>query len=417
MIQGILSFEFLLNQKETGEIEPEFRPIELVFSDNQFTVENYGELIDVNDLFAVFYTHTTGIYELSAGYSNFYTGKLKETPYQIISYYKQVKGGYHFITITCFELDDEIELYNNLIEDLAPRLDENLEKIRQAENTRKLNLIDNLHIRLRNELKYTIFQIERLSNLTKLQKAALIYNSIERIKVLEELREFPVSKKQLKLVVNKLNPSANIDVILQPLLELNLIRRDWIVSKDDKASEDLKNQGEYLFLAKDMILSRVPNKHIIKEFEEKNSELASKYKKNVKDFFRDYNPLSQSFEDTKKLTNILLNPDTYDFFILLKTNYYPLDKIPKIFSEFAVTENLIKDLKELRVITELTDKKDRHWIVLLTDIKPLIVFPEYILPKIMIAFKSKKDKSNLDYRIAKRAYELLELTYPEEISF
>ena len=50
MIQGILTFQFVLNQKESGEIEPEFRPIQIIFRDDEeyFTKENYSELKSVH---------------------------------------------------------------------------------------------------------------------------------------------------------------------------------------------------------------------------------------------------------------------------------------------------------------------------------------------------------------------------------
>ena len=80
MIQGILTFQFKINQKETGEIEPEFAPIQLIFREERFDEDNFSELLADNDLFAIFYQHTTGLYGVKYSYSNFYTGRLKETP-------------------------------------------------------------------------------------------------------------------------------------------------------------------------------------------------------------------------------------------------------------------------------------------------------------------------------------------------
>jgi hypothetical protein len=118
LIQAILTFQFKLNQnEETGEINPEFSPIQLVFQNDQFTEENYGELIQVNDIFSTFYSHTTGITGMKYGYSNFYEGRLKETPYQIVSYFKQLADGTQYLAISLFELDDDIELFEDLIKD------------------------------------------------------------------------------------------------------------------------------------------------------------------------------------------------------------------------------------------------------------------------------------------------------------
>lgn len=135
------------------------------------------------------------------------------------------------------------------------------------------------------------------------------------------------------------------------------------------------------------------------------------------DYFAEYDPFYQPLEDTKKLASILLSPDAYDFFVLMRHNHYPLDKIPKIFSEFAVTEILLDDLKSLNLISEIIDDKERKWICLLTDIKPLIIFPEYLLPKIRDAYKTEIGDGEITLEIAKKALSLLEITYPEKVEF
>ncbi|GAG55138.1 unnamed protein product, partial [marine sediment metagenome] len=123
MIQGILTFKFNLNQNETtGEINPEFSPIQLVFSNKKFEENDFSGLIIENDIFANFYQHTVGILNPKYGFSNYYTGHLKETPYQVYSYFKQLADGTQYLTISMFELDDEIELFEDLIKDMAKRL-------------------------------------------------------------------------------------------------------------------------------------------------------------------------------------------------------------------------------------------------------------------------------------------------------
>jgi hypothetical protein len=287
----------------------------------------------------------------------------------------------------------------------------------RARNSKQLSLIENITIRLKNEIKFTIFQVDRLSNLDKLQKVALIYNSAERLKILEILRESPVSKKELKKRIEKMTSIVNIDILLQPFLELNIIRRDWIRGEKDKKTGELKHQGEYIFLIKDIIFARVPNENLLNHFKETKNELLPIYSQKVTEFFSKYEPFNQRLEEIKKLASILLNPDVYDFFVLMKHNHYPLDKIPKIFSEFAVTEILLDDLKKLNIITELIDDNDRKWICLLTDIKPLIIFPEFLLPKIRAAYKNEDTDGAITHEIAKKALSLLEITYPEKIEF
>ena len=417
MIQGILTFQFKINQKETGEIEPEFEPIQLIFREDKFDEEDFSELLVQNDIFAIFYQHTTGLFGVKYSYSNFYQGRLKETPYQVVSYFKQVADGTQYLAISIFELDDEIEIFDDLIKEMGNRLDVIFDKLTRDRNSKQLSLIENINIRLKNEVKFTIFQVDRLSNLDKLQKAALIYNSNERLKILEILREAPISKKDMKSILEKMTSTINVDILLQPFLELNIIRRDWIKGEKNRKTGEITHQGEYLFLVKDIMIARIPNENLLNHFKETKNELLPTYKQNVVDFFAKYDPYTEALEDTKKLASILLSPDIYDFFILMRHNHYPLDKIPKIFSEFAVTEILLDDLKKLNIIAEIIDDNDRKWICLLTDIKPLIVFPEFMLPKIRAAYKNQDSDGAITYEIAKKALSLLEITYPEKVKF
>jgi len=417
LIQGILTFQFKINQKETGEIEPEFEPIQLEFRDETYNEDNYSKLIAENDIFATFYQHTTGLFGVKYSYSNFYTGRLKETPYQVVSYFKQSADGSQFLAISIFELDDEIEIFEDLIKEMGNRLDKIFDKLTRAKSSKQLSLISNINIRLKNEVKFTIFQVDRLSNLDKLQKVSLIYNSIERVKILEILRDRPISKRELKDILEQFKSTPNVDILLRPFLELNLIRRDWIKGEKDKKTGEIKHQGEYLFLVKDILMARIPNENLLNHFKETKNELLPVYKQKVIDFFSNYDPYTQPIEEIRKLASIMLNPDIYDFFVLMRHNHYPLDKIPKIFSEFAVTEILLDDLKDLNIITEIKDDKKRSWILLLTDIKPLIIFPEYLLPKIREAFKNKDTDGAITYEIAKKALTLLEITYPEKVTF
>ena len=421
MIQGILTFQFKLNQNETtGEINPEFSPIQLAFANKKFDENDFAGLIMEDDIFGNFYQHTVGIFSTKYGFSNYYTGRLKETPYQVYSYFKQLTDGTQYLTISMFELDDEIELFEDLIKDMASRLDTIYDKLTKAANTRQLDLISNVNVRLKNELKYTIFQVERLSKLDKLQKVSLIYNSNERLKILEILRERPAAKSEIKSVVEQMKATANIDILLRPFLELNLIRRDWIKGEKDKKTGVITHQGEYIFLVKDIIFARVPNENLLKHFKETNNDLLPLYKQKSVDYFAGYDPYDEPLENTQRLAAILLNPDVYDFFVLMRSNHYPLDKIPKIFSEFAVTEILLDNLKKLNVITEIKDENKRSWICLLTDIKPLTIFPEYLLPKIREAFRGEEvegKEGKITYEIAKKALNLLEISYPEKVTF
>jgi len=417
MIQGILNFQFILNQEESGEIEPEFRPIKLIFHNKKFNESNYTELISTNDIFGIFYQHTTGIFKDKGAFSNFYTGRLKETPYQVVSYYRQETDSSKYLTISFFELDDEVEIFQDLLNTMAKRLLLIFKKLININPLKQISLLEKIHSKIESELKFTIFQIDRLSQLDKLQKASLIFHSDERLKILEILRERPIAKKELKGILERMKPNINIDVLLDPFLELNLIRRDWIKGEKDKETGIVKNQGEYLFLTKDILLARLPNENILNRLRENKKNLYDIYKDKVADYFSTYDVNKQSVEELKKISGLLLNPDSYDFLALMRNSYYPLDKLPKIFSDWFDIEVILSTLEDLKIVTTLKDKEDQGWVILLTDIKPLIIFPEFLLPKIREFFKSEDKEQKISIEIAKKALELLEVTYPEKVDW
>ncbi len=337
MIQGILVFKFILNQNESGEFVPTFRPLKLIINNEKFTEMNYSELIVQNDIFGIFYQHTTGIVADKGIFSNFYTGRLKETPYQIVSYFRQETDGSQYLTISIFELDDDIEIFMDQIKEMTERLNLIFKKLIEINELKQISLFDQIISKFESELNFTIFKIDRLSRLDKLQKAALIFHSDERLKILELLREGPISKKELKNILEKIKENPNVDVLINPFLELNLVRRDWIKGERDKRTGIIKNQGEFLFLTKNIFLSRVPNVNLLNHLKDTNHEIYPKYEQKVIEFFSKYDPNTQTVEETKKLASILLNADIYNFFVLMRSKFYPLDKLPKIFFSFCQT--------------------------------------------------------------------------------
>jgi hypothetical protein len=409
MIQAILSYQFILQKGETGVFKPEFKPVCLVFNNKDFSRNNYSELIDELDLFAIFYQHTTGITERADDANKFFLGRLKQTPYQVISMYLQDSAENQFMTVSIFELDDEIGIF----EDQVKKMETQLKPLYEDFIKMKGFNLD----KIESEFKFTIFQVDRLTELDKLQKVALIYQNDERLKILEILRERPVSKKELKEILERMKPNPNIDLLLQPFLQLNLIRRDWIKGETGKKKIDVKFQGEYLFLVKDLIFARFPSKDSIHRIKSGKHEVYKEYKKKINEYFANYNVNNQSSEELKELSSALLNPDCFDFYSLMVNNYYPLDKLPRIFSEFVDSKSIVEILTKLNIITTLKDKKGKSWVALLTEIKPLISFPEYLLVKVRDLYRTEKKDEKITYEIAKKALDLLEVTYPEKVKF
>jgi len=217
---------------------------------------------------------------------------------------------------------------------MGNNLDTIFKTLDTAKQTNQISLTSNIIKKLEEELKFAIYQVDRLSNLDKLQKAALIFKSDERLAILNTLREFPLPKREMRSFLETMKENPNIDLLLDPFLELNLIHRDWVRGKREKKTGIIRDQGEFLFLTKDIVLARFPNENLLKHLKDTNSELYSKYNEKISKFFSNYDPLKQTVEETKKLASVLLNPDLYDNFILMRNQFYPKDKIPKIFGCF-----------------------------------------------------------------------------------
>ena len=99
--------------------------------------------------------------------------------------------------------------------------------------------------------------------------------------------------------------------------------------------------------------------------------------------------------------------------ISLCTCFYPLDKIPKILSTWADNEAILEELINLNIIAVIKGNKKRDWVVLFNDIKPIIFWPEYLIPVIRKAYRLK----SITHEVAKKAYDLMEVTYVENIVF
>ncbi len=416
MIKGILSFQFVFHLNDAGVIEPEIRPLQLVFQDKKYNKNNYSDLLVINDLFTVFYQHTTGAKKSEGAFTNFFMGRLKKTAYEIVSYFREENDGTQFLTILIFELDDETEIFMDLIKNMASKLDSIFPALLRAANSRNLSLIETTNTELREQIKLTMFHIERLSNLDKLQKVGLIFSNEARLDILKTLRVHPHSRRELKKKIERERGNVNLDILIEPFLELNIIRRDWIKGDRKRRKKDrdvLQDQGEYVFLTKDVLLVQIPSPKMIKLLKEKEPSIFPTYRRRVNDFFSNYNPNEQEIEKVKKLAKLLLNPDMYDFLALMRENYYPLDKIPKILSEWAETNKILETLQDLSILTVIDDNKKKKWLVLLTDITPLIVFPEYLLPNIRMAFI----ENTITREVAVKAFTLLEATFPDNIEF
>ncbi|WP_371805163.1 hypothetical protein [Candidatus Lokiarchaeum ossiferum] len=422
MVVGIIVYQFKINQDDEGEIEPKFEEIVSELS-NFHQDDNLEDLLSNNDKFRLFYNHTTGIMtKKGRQIKNYIVGRLKEAPYKCLSYYHQETDESQYLIINLFERESEVELFEPIFYHMTERMMPVFETLITA-NLNDFRVVEGIENKLLNEMKFAIFQIERLSNLSKEQKAALIYSSFERMECLRILREGPISRVIFNQKMLEIKRNTNTDLLLKPFTELNLIRRDWARGEFNKKTGKLRGEGEFLFLVKDIALVRSPPIQLVEDMKH-NSYVGAQYLQELYKFYQNYNPTEKINEESELLADFLLDPDIYDFLALLQTRAIPVKKIPHILSEFSEMDKVLAKLKEAKIIKILTDKANREWICLLAQITPITIFPEEILNKISDRTIMKMGSidefslySPITKEVASIALDLLVSTYNEVIEF
>jgi hypothetical protein len=440
MVVGILFYKFEMGLKENGEIEPEFKlkssditeEMKKQFS-NQHEIEN--NIIKNIDLFSIYYNHTAGIMAAKANSDeieqeespksasdNSINIHLKKTPYKVISHFHEIIEGFQYLTVTVFKLDDEMELYNQLLIFLSGQINLVLNQVKTA-NLEDNLIIDSIYSQINLEIKKVMYQMERLSNLTKLQKIALLYNGEERYKTLEILREGPISRKLLSKKIEEVVENPNMELILKSLVSLNIVRRDWAHGVQDRKVGIFWGDGEYVFLIKDVLLVRKPAEQLLAQMK-KNKIIGEKYIEQSTQFFKNYNPFKNYRHESRLLAKTLLNPDIFDFLGFMKDKPMKKKKIPHIMSDFAESDMIISFLIDIGILALIKGTDDEDWLCVLSEIAPLAIFPEYLIDHIQSKMLKKNEKitdelkeERITTEIAAKALTLLENTYQEEILF
>ena len=206
MVVGIGVYSFELNIDDSGEVKPEFRQLSYEPSE-EFKDINVKDVLKSDDLFKIFYDQTTVTAqnkEETEGKKDGETpqkkpllGKIKGAPYKVISnFHQQSLDNAQYLTIAIFHLDDDVDLFEEIMGILAQRIPKVYLRIAQ-ENIKNAQVWESVETDMLMELKYAVFQIERLANLTKVQKVGLIYRSPEKRKTLSFLRKGPISRRKL----------------------------------------------------------------------------------------------------------------------------------------------------------------------------------------------------------------------------
>ena len=95
---------------------------------------------------------------------------------------------------------------------------------------------------------------------------------------------------------------------------------------------------------------------IIVEQMQKNQLIGQEYQKIITEFYDHYDPFGNLIEESKILAKFLLDPDVFDLLSLLKTQSYPLVKMPKIMSDFASFDQIIKSLLDAQILVSIKEE-------------------------------------------------------------
>jgi len=245
-------------------------------------------------------------------------------------------------------------------------------------------------------------RVSKMKEITEEQRYAFIFRDEVRNLMLDKLADGSMTKDGLAKWLSKEveREVTDIDGLLAPLLKTDLVT-ELNISKGKKVSL------EYVFLLRDVALIRTPHIELFKAAKagQMSPELKDPYQKAVEKFFKTYRIDSK---DSRNIAEFISNPDTYDIIRVLRDGYMTREEIPaKIGREMGNLDRNLKRLADDDIILPLKDKKQRVWILLLSDIQAITFFPEYMVDVIRRRWK----EGTIAKEIALKHLELLRAEY------
>ncbi|MGQ9721430.1 MAG: hypothetical protein ACUVXA_08935 [Candidatus Jordarchaeum sp.] len=224
------------------------------------------------------------------------------------------------------------------------------------------------------ELEDLYNKLTRFPTLSEEQRMGVILSDPVRRSIIERLIEegnTTVSDLEVWLK-HKLEVKAiELYSFMAPLIKNGLVTTQWV--------EGLPSQC--IFLIRDVFIARVPARIIVKKAKsgEFGAEASSDYLDEVKNFFRDY---VVTPEDTETITKILSDPDAYDVLVGLRENVLPKGEIHKILDKKkSVVDSILAAFDKAGFTMDLKIDRRTH-SALMTDIKVMTFFPEYLVEQI-----------------------------------
>ena len=348
--------------------------------------------LEYDDLMRIFYAHITG-----AGVAGNLVVRLEDVQSNVSSFFTGMESEEESYMINLvLNIDEAPDIFG---EDALHEI--NIKILGYLQSKTKDGVFYDPKQDLIEYLKFAMYTLENLENLSKEQRMAQIYCSSKGKSILDLLQEKPRSKAELKSLVEKklkINIS-DFELTLDPFFKTDLIKQDWI--------EGLP--GIYIFLKTDFVIYRKPPELIVEYTKKRRptSFVAKNYLRDVKDFFKSYQP---SLEDSLKLSRSMINPELFSFIALFRNKPFQKKKLPKSpRGAFVKNEELIQSLEKDNIIKIIKDNDKQHteWVFLFTDIAIKTFFPSYLIENIRKEYSSE----TLEKKIAVKSLSILEKAY------
>jgi DNA-binding MarR family transcriptional regulator len=198
-------------------------------------------------------------------------------------------------------------------------------------------------------LKDLYARVARAPMMTEEQKLALVFSNDARFKILTYLVENGSStKSELESLLREELRMKAIDInpIIAPLIKLGLVTTEWV--------EGLPSECVFL-----------------------NPDVQTSYLNKVTAYFKEY---EHSDGDVSVISNILVEPDTYDAITILRTGPSTRKEIQeKTKLSDGDVAKLIEKLEHTEFLVRLQDKKDNEHIFLRSDPRIVTFFPEHCI--------------------------------------
>ncbi|MHA1368389.1 MAG: hypothetical protein ACTSWN_16595 [Promethearchaeota archaeon] len=243
-----------------------------------------------------------------------------------------------------------------------------------------LNLIDNFAF---------------LDPISEEQRYAAIYNNEIREQMLQKFGEGPISHKELKNWLETTFNSYSIDLegLLLPFKKAGLLKETLETIKGKKKSK-------YYFLIKDVYLFRIPPKKMLDDHKKGKfkalGSFADEYIKEIKEYFENY---ELAHSEIKQISHLLSITNVYKIIKLLRENYYKFDDLKIEFLDrynfLPSNINYLLKLLETSNVLKIFKNDNDKFLILKSDIRYQVFFPEYLVDKIRKAWRDGKISKKL----------------------